>query len=78
VSAGQTLTVTLAGGSGDADLHVRAGAKPTVNAFDCRPRLRGNSETCSIVATADGIYWIGARTRSAYAGVSLQATLSNE
>ena len=76
VSAGQTLTVTLAGGSGNADLYVRAGARPNVNAFDCRPRLRGNTETCSIVADADGIYWIGVRTQAAYADVSLLATLS--
>ena len=76
VAAGQTLTVTLSGGSGNADLYVRAGARPSVNAFDCRPRLRGNAETCSIDSAVGGIYWIGVRTQAAYADVSLQANLS--
>ncbi|MDF5356535.1 S8 family serine peptidase, partial [Vibrio parahaemolyticus] len=37
VEAGQRLTVQMYGGSGDADLYLRFGAKPALNAWDCRP-----------------------------------------
>jgi vibriolysin len=72
-----TLTVQLSGGSGNADLYVRAAAKPHANAYDCRSRLEGNVDTCVITAPAAGIYWIGLRTRAAYADVSLAATYSS-
>ena len=35
-------------GSGDADLYVRFGATPTLNAFDCRPYYNGSNESCSV------------------------------
>src|SRR5205085_2912737 len=42
VPAGKdTLTVTISGGSGDADLYVRFGAQPTTTTFDCRPFVSG-------------------------------------
>jgi vibriolysin len=75
VPAGQaTLSVQLAGGKGDADLYVRAESKPTPTAYGCRPRLSGNAETCVVSTPTAGTYWIGLRTRAAYAGVSLVAT----
>ncbi|NMU52631.1 PPC domain-containing protein, partial [Vibrio parahaemolyticus] len=35
VEAGQRLTVQMYGGTGDADLYLRFGAKPALNAWDC-------------------------------------------
>ena len=75
VLAGQTLTAELAGGTGDADLYVRAGSRPTANAFDCRPWRPGNNEICSILAPGTSVYWIGVRTFAPYADVTLQASL---
>lgn len=50
------IRVTLTG-TGDVDLYVRRGAKPTLSTFDCRPYATGSSETCSF--TGPGRYFIG-------------------
>lgn len=45
-------TVTLAHDpidpTGDADLYVRVGSEPTLEAYDCRPYLNGSEEVCEI------------------------------
>src|SRR5207237_9034419 len=42
--AGQTQVVfNISGGTGDADLYVRRGARPTTATFDCRPSVHGNN-----------------------------------
>ena len=46
------LQFQISGGSGDADLYVRFGSAPTTSAYDCRPYLGGNNETCTIRNTA--------------------------
>ncbi len=38
-------------GTGDADLYVRLGTKPTTSTFDCRPFLTGSDETCTVEVT---------------------------
>ena len=72
VPAGKdTLTVTISGGSGDADLYVRFGSAPTTATFDCRPFISGNNETCTFNAPAAGSYFVMVRGFSAYSGVTL-------
>jgi hypothetical protein len=72
VPAGRdTLTVTISGGSGDADLYVRFGSAPTTSTFDCRPFISGNNETCTFNAPAAGSYFVMIRGFSAYSGVTL-------
>jgi hypothetical protein len=72
VPAGKdTLTVTISGGSGDADLYVRFGSAPTTTTFDCRPFVTGNNETCTFNAPAAGSYFVMVRGFSAYSGVTL-------
>lgn len=74
VPAGQSLlTVTIGGGSGDADLYVRFGANPTTAVYDCRPFRNGNSEVCTFNNPPAGTYFIRLRGYSAYSGVSLTA-----
>jgi len=73
--AGKKLVVNITGGSGDADLYVRAGARPTTTTYSCRPYLTGNNETCTITTTAAGVYEIGLRGYAAYSGVTLKATV---
>jgi serine protease len=74
VPAGKdTLTVSISGGTGDADLYVRFGSQPTTAVFDCRPFISGNNETCTVNAPAAGSYFVMIRGFSAYSGVTLTA-----
>jgi vibriolysin len=72
--AGRQLSVTISGGSGDADLYTRFGAKPTTTTYACRPFLNGNNETCTVASTLAGDYYIMVRGFSAYSGATLRAT----
>jgi len=74
VPAGQTnLSFNMSGGSGDADLYVRFGARPTTATYDCRPFLNGNNETCNIASPQAGTYHVMIRAYAAYSGVRLIA-----
>ena len=74
VPAGATnLQVSIAGGSGDADLYLRAGVAPTTSTFDCRPYLYGNNETCS-VSSPNGAYHFMVRGYEAYANTMLSVS----
>jgi pseudolysin/vibriolysin len=65
-----TLKISIAGGTGDADLYVKKGAKPTTSTYDCRPYKAGNTESCSFTAPS-GDYYISLRGYSAFTGVTL-------
>lgn len=72
VPAGATnLSFAMSGGSGDADLYVRYGSKPTTSTYDCRPWRSGNNETCNISNVQAGTYHVMLRGYSSYSGVSL-------
>ncbi|CAM4279924.1 S8 family peptidase [Pseudoalteromonas ostreae] len=70
------VTFTMSGGTGDADLYVRSGSKPTTSTYDCRPYKGGNSEECSIDNPTTGTYHVMVRGYSAYSGVSLVGSLT--
>jgi len=72
-AAAGTLTVTMSGGTGDADLYVRRGSVPTTTAYTCRPYLNGNNETCTISVSSAATYYIQIRGYSAYSNVALKA-----
>ncbi len=67
------LKVTIAGGSGDADLYVRSGSAPTDTVYNCRPYLSGNNETCTINAPAAGTWHVRVKAYSTFSGVTLTA-----
>jgi|GEM_PF-1304496 len=69
-----SLTVAMSGGTGDADLYVRAGSQPTTTAYDCRPYLLGNNETCTISNPAGGTYHVLINAYSTFSGASLTAS----
>ena len=72
VPAGKdSLTISISGGTGDADLYVRFGSAPTTSVFNCRPFITGNNETCTFTAPAAGQYFVMIRGFNAYAGVTL-------
>ena len=74
VPSGQSsLTVTISGGTGDADLYVKAGSAPTLTSYDCRPYINGNSETCTFTNPAAGTWYIMLNGYATYSGVTLTA-----
>jgi hypothetical protein len=46
-------------GTGDADLYVRVGARPTLSAYDCRPYSSSSNEVCAVDAeSGQAIHWM--------------------
>jgi hypothetical protein len=75
VPSGQSkLEIVMSGGTGDADLYVRKGAKPTTTEWDYRPYLSGNNESVSIDSPSAATYYIMLRGYSPFDGVTLKAT----
>ncbi|MBA6398705.1 S8 family serine peptidase [Colwellia sp. BRX10-4] len=70
------LTVTLSGGSGDADLYVTQGKQSTTSVYDCRPYKNGNNEACNFTDPAKGLWYVDIYGYSAASGITLnlQAT----
>jgi len=68
------LDVRISGGSGDADLYVRAGQVPTLSEYDCRPWLNGNTEQCFTAAPESGTHYISVIAYSSFSNVSLSVT----
>ncbi|MGK2935971.1 MAG: PPC domain-containing protein [Gemmatimonadaceae bacterium] len=74
IPAGTTsLTVTMSGGTGDADLYVRALNPPTLSTFDCRPYRAGNNEECVFANPVAGTWHVMLDAYEGYTGVSLRA-----
>ncbi|RJG49898.1 pre-peptidase C-terminal domain-containing protein [Motilimonas pumila] len=65
------LTVSISGGSGDADLYLRSASKPTSSSYHCRPYKNGNSETCTITNPAAGTWHWGTKAYASYSGLTL-------
>lgn len=70
----KNLRVETSGGSGDADLYLRRGSKPTTSAYDCRPYEQGNAEVCSGATPAAGTWHVMIRGYAAYGGLKLVAS----
>ena len=73
-SGATNLRISISGGSGDADLYVRFGSRPTASTYDCRPYRNGNNETCTFNAPRQGTYFIAVNAYGAYQGVTLSAS----
>ena len=73
--AGATdLDVRITGGSGDADLYVRAGEAPTLTEYDCRPWLNGNTEQCFTANPTAGTHYISVIAYRSFSNVSLNVS----
>ena len=70
------LSITISGGTGDADLYVRYAEPPTLSAYNCRPYLNGNVERCDLYGPAPGTYYVMLRGWSSYSGVTLAANVT--
>lgn len=72
VPAGKTtLSFSISGGSGDADLYVRRGSQPTASSYDCRPYKTGSAESCSFTNPTSGTWYIGIYAYSSVSGLTL-------
>ncbi|WP_343073254.1 M4 family metallopeptidase [Pyxidicoccus fallax] len=73
VPANTSVTFSISGGTGDADLYVRFGSAPTTTTYDCRPYRAGNAETCTMPARATaGRFYVMLRGYTAFSGVTLR------
>jgi vibriolysin len=72
VDSASSVTVAISGGTGDADLYVKAGSKPSTSSYDCRPYRTGNNEQCSVSAQPGVTYHVLLRGYTNYSGVTLR------
>ncbi|WP_305885082.1 pre-peptidase C-terminal domain-containing protein [Pleionea sp. CnH1-48] len=70
----RSVSFKMSGGSGDADIYVKFGSKPTTSSYDCRPYKSGNTETCSFSPAQEGRYYVMIRAYRSYSGASLVAS----
>lgn len=74
VPAGMSsLSFTTSGGSGDADLYIRLGSRPTTSTYTCRSWKTGNGEICTIDNPTAGTWHIGINAYRTFSGVTLEA-----
>ena len=66
--------VVISGGTGDADLYLRQGEKPTKSEYACRPYISGNEEACAISPVTPGLWYIGIHGYSQYSDVTMTWT----
>lgn len=78
VSGGTAVTFQIAGGSGDADLYVRAEQPPTPNQWNYRPYLGSNNETVTTSVDASGSkrWYAMVRSYRDYTGLIFATTTS--
>ena len=75
LSAGySTLNISIAGGSGDADLYVNFGSPSSTSSYLCRPYKNGNNEECTFENPQSGTWYIDLRGYSIASGVTLNIT----
>lgn len=73
-SGASNLSISISGGSGDADLYTRFTAQPTFWTYDCRPYYWGNNESCTDASPNHGTHHIMIDGYSAYSNVTLVAS----
>ena len=66
-----TLSFNTSGGTGDADIYVRAGSRPTTTSYTCRPYKLGNTESCAFTNPEAGQWYVLVKGFDAYAGMTL-------
>lgn len=67
------VSFNITGGSGDADLYIQQGTKPSKSSYSCRPYKNGNEETCTVNNPTAGTWHVMVHGYQAFSGVSLKA-----
>ncbi|TMP31794.1 aminopeptidase [Pseudoalteromonas rubra] len=52
------LVFKTSGGSGDADLYVKYGSRPTLQSYDCKSTTSSSNETCNMSSANEGTYYV--------------------
>ena len=71
----ESLSFDTNGGSGDVDMYVQVGQKPSTSSYNCRPYKNGNTENCTFTNPQAGDWWVMLNGYSQYSGVSLTGTI---
>lgn len=75
VPAGATnLNVKLQGGTGDADLYIKANGQASTSSSDCKSEQSSNNETCTVATPKAGTYSVLVYGYGSYSGASLTAS----
>jgi len=75
VPAGATsVSFTLAGGTGDADIFVKRGTEASQVVFDCVSANAANAENCTIANPQPGTWYVNVVAFAAYSGTTLTGT----
>jgi vibriolysin len=78
VPAGATnLKFETTGDSGDADLYVKFGARPSLTVSDCKSTNSTSTESCLITPVQEGAYYVMVEAWNTIAGVSLTGSYSS-
>ncbi|WP_144392392.1 M4 family metallopeptidase [Pleionea sediminis] len=67
-----SMTVSISGGSGDADLYVNYGSQSTTSNYDCRPYKSGNNEVCNFNNPQVGTWYLDIRGYRASSGITIR------
>lgn len=71
------LNILMSNVSGDPDLYVRYGSKPTLDEYDCRPyKGSGRDEVCNFSSPKTGTWYVMLHAYQDFYGVSLTAEAS--
>lgn len=68
-----SLAITVAGGTGDADLYVRKGTAPTTTVHDCKSETATNNEECAVTPPDADRYHVLVYGYSTFSGATLLA-----
>lgn len=68
------IDVSIAGGSGDADLYLNFAAPSSTTTYQCRPYKNGNNESCTITNPQAGTWYIDLHGYRAASGITLTIT----
>lgn len=70
----KNLSIVLDDGSGDADLYVKIGSKPTLTSWACRPYMIQQQEVCALKKPPANNYYIMINGYSNYENISVKAS----
>ncbi|MFC0116864.1 M4 family metallopeptidase [Pseudoalteromonas xiamenensis] len=70
------LKFDTTGGSGDADLYVKFGARPSLDTYDCNSTSSTATESCSISNVQAGTYYVMVEAWNQISGVTLTGSYS--
>ncbi|MEJ2406614.1 MAG: endonuclease [Candidatus Thiodiazotropha sp.] len=70
----RNLNIAISGGTGDADLYVKAYSVPTESDYECRPYLVGNAERCLFASPSVATYHVMIKAYQGFSQLRLLAS----